>query len=150
MSGLWWPRSKNRTNRNMSVWCFCYLLEANKFNKNGQKHYKKIKNYMQNFLATTKLQLYKKSQSPQSDLFLLLAVVSTCTTESYGYKKKSKYKWLKNIQHSHIHCASRKTREMRNNEQGISYVAMRDPSIPTASSSRIVAASPLACHRFPH
>ena len=32
---------------------------------------------MQNFLATTKLQLYKKSQSPQSDLFLLLAVVST-------------------------------------------------------------------------
>jgi len=52
-------------------------LEANKFNKNGQKYYKKIKNYMQNFLATTKLQLYKKSQSPQSDLFLLLAVVST-------------------------------------------------------------------------
>jgi len=63
-------------------------LEANKFNKNGQKYYKKIKNYMQKFLATTNLQLYKKSQSPQSDLFLLLAVVSTQQKVMATKKKK--------------------------------------------------------------
>jgi len=130
----------------MSVWCFCYLLEANKFNKNGQKYYKKIKNYMQNFLQQQSYNYIKNHNhhNPTCSSCLLLFLHN----RKLWLQKKSKYKWLKNIQHSHIHCASRKTREMRNNEQGISYVAMRDPSIPTASSSRIVAASPLACHRF--